>query len=124
MDGGAEADPSAAPRAPIPFWPALIPGALFCFQLFGFNPVLGQFLNQVGGSGQCGSVYLCPSIRMRVPILIRAVAATPLPPTNAAGVRPAGRVGLRRPRGQRGRRPAHEIRARARGGVGWVSVAT
>ena len=61
---GAEADPSASPpRTPIAFWPALIPGALFCFQLFGFNPVLGQFLNQVRRTrsvgGSVGPVQKC-----------------------------------------------------------------
>jgi len=54
---GTDAPAEEAP--PIPFWPCLIPGALFCFQLFGFNPILGQYLNQVRGRGQQGRRAVC-----------------------------------------------------------------
>lgn len=50
-DEGADEGAAAGGNRPLDLatsvWPALVPGALYAFSLFGFNPLLSQYLNQV-----------------------------------------------------------------------------
>lgn len=98
-------------------WPIVLPTALFCFLIFGFNPVLSQFVNQVGlgrhnaaagspdhSAPPCGDGgSMCDAIGLRA-----VWGAT-------AGVRPSGQLGLRQRAGEQGGRAHQHLLSRDRG---------
>ena len=102
--GGATATPppeeeSSSPKPDLAtsIWPALLPGTLFCFTLFGLQPVIGQLIQQVTSKMDDTS----------------SISSNPTPPTRPpsplARMRPYGCHGLQQRRGLRRRRPHRQV---------------